>query len=270
MDGDSTLLKVERAKLSVLSGCGSESSYSAGLSRCRVGSEPAQPSGSVCRSHCRWAPMSEPIRIVVADDHPLFREGVVHSLSNEDNFLVVGEADSGDDAVAIVIDLLPDVAVLDIAMPGGGGIEAAQAISVSCPATAIVMLTVSEDPEDLLQAFKVGASGYVLKGVSAAGLARAVRTVVAGEPYVSAGLAGAILHEMTQQASADPFEQLTPREQDILGHVSQGLTNREIGDRLFIAEKTVKHYMTNVLRKLHVRSRVEAALLQQKRALDRE
>lgn len=211
--------------------------------------------------------MSEPIRIVVADDHPLFREGVVHSLSSEEGFSVIGEAGSGEKAVAMVIDLLPDLAMLDIAMPGGGGIEAAQAISISCPATAIVMLTVSEDPEDLLQAFKVGANGYVLKGVSAAGLAHAVRTVVAGESYVSAGLAGAILHEMTREEPADPFEQLTPREEDILRLVAKGLTNREIGDRLFIAEKTVKHYMTNVLQKLHVRSRVEAALLQQKRTL---
>jgi len=211
--------------------------------------------------------MTEPIRIVVADDHPLFREGVVHSLSGEDDFLVVGEAESGEGAVAMVIDLLPDVAMLDIAMPGGGGIEAAQAISISCPATAIVMLTVSEDPEDLLRAFKVGAKGYVLKGVAAAGLAHAVRTVVAGESYVSAGLAGAILHEMTREEPDDPFEQLTPREKDILGLVAEGLTNREIGERLFIAEKTVKHYMTNVLQKLQVRSRVEAALLQQKRKL---
>ncbi len=211
--------------------------------------------------------MDDPIRVVVADDHPLFREGVVHSLAGEEDFEVVAEASSSEEAARVVADLLPDLVMLDIAMPGEGGITTAERIAATCPATVILMLTVSESPEDLLAAFKAGATGYVLKGVSAAGLAHAVRSVVGGEPYVSPGLASAILYEMTHDDEVDLFEELTNREHDILELVADGLTNREIGERLYLAEKTVKHYMTNVLQKLHVRSRVEAALLAQRRRL---
>jgi len=211
--------------------------------------------------------LNDPIRVVVADDHPLFCQGVVHSLAHESDILVVGQAVSGEEALRLARDLLPDVLLLDIAMPGKGGLAAASEISVACPATQIVMLTVSEYQDDLLAAFKAGARGYVLKGVSARELANVVRTVALGEVYVSPALAGGILVEFTRGRPPDLLAELTDREREILKLVAQGLTNREIGERLYLAEKTVKHYMTNVLQKLQVRSRVEAALLAQKQGL---
>jgi two-component system, NarL family, nitrate/nitrite response regulator NarL len=213
--------------------------------------------------------MPDRLRVLVADDHPLFREGVVQSLSSEPDIEVVAEAGSGAEAVRKTTELIPDLVVLDLGMPKGGGIEATRQIAASCPATAILILTVSEDPDDLLQALKAGARGYVLKGVPAHGLVHAVRAVTAGEVYVAPTLASSILHEMTRP-TVDPFDQLTPREGEILELVARGHTNREIGEQLYLAEKTVKHYMTNVLQKLHVRSRLEAALLAQRRELGGE
>lgn len=209
--------------------------------------------------------MSEPIRILIADDHPLFREGVAQSLGQQPDLAVVGQAGSGEEAVALVERLLPDVALLDITMPGGGGLDACRRIASAWPIVKVIMLTVSEDQDDLLAALKGGARGYVLKGVSARDLANAVRQVAGGDVFVSPSLASGILFEMVRSEPADPFNTLTEREEEILGLVAEGLTNREIGERLHLAEKTIKHYMTNVLQKLQVRSRVEAALLAQRR-----
>jgi len=209
--------------------------------------------------------MSEPIRILIADDHPLFREGVVHSLASEPDLAIVGQAESGEEALRLARDLLPDVALLDIGMPGWGGLVAAEKIATACPATRIVMLTVIEDEDKLLAAFKAGARGYVLKGVSARELANVVRAAAHGEVYVSPSLAAGILLAHTRGRPPDPLEELTERELEILKLVGQGLTNREIGDRVHLSEKTIKHYITNILQKLQVRSRVEAALLAARR-----
>lgn len=212
--------------------------------------------------------MPEVIRILVADDHPLFREGVVTTLAAESDMVVVAEASNAEAAAELAIELLPDVAIIDLAMPGGGGIEATKRIHASCPATSVLVLTVSEHPDDLMGALKAGAKGYVVKGVSGDGLVYAVRTVTSGEVYVTPVLASGILAAMTQAEPIDPFDGLTGRERDILESVADGLTNREIGMRLHLAEKTVKHYMTNVLQKLHVRSRLEAALLAQRHQIE--
>jgi len=206
--------------------------------------------------------MAEGIRILVADDHPLFREGVVHSLASEADLNVIGQASSGEEALRMARDLLPDVVLLDIAMPGWGGIATAEKITTACPAARIMMLTVMEDEDKLLASFKAGARAYVLKGVSAHELARVVRSVAQGEVYVTPSLAAGILLTLTRSpAPQDPLEGLTERESEILQLVVRGLTNREIGDRLHLSEKTIKHYITNILEKLHVRSRVEAAML---------
>lgn len=211
--------------------------------------------------------MSDTVRILVADDHPLFREGVVNPLTAEVDLEVVAEAGTGEAAVELAMELLPDVAILDLTMSGDGGIAATQRIAAQCPTTAVLVLTVSEDTDDLLQALKAGARGYVVKGVSGYGLIHAVRPVSAGEMYVSPTLASGILGEVTRDDPVDLFGELTPREREVIELVADGLTNREIGERLFLAEKTVKGHMTNVLQKLHVRSRVEAALLAQRREL---
>jgi DNA-binding NarL/FixJ family response regulator len=203
--------------------------------------------------------VTEPIRIVVADDHPMFRAGVVSSLASNPDFEVVGEGSSAEEAIKLAEELSPDVCLLDIAMPGGG-LNAAREITGASPQTRVVMLTVSEDEDDLLAAMKSGASGYVLKGAPGSELMNVLRTVNAGEVYVAPGLAWGLLREMSRPRSA-PLDELSTREREVLELVAAGLSNQEIGDKLGLAEKTIKHYMTSILGKLRVRSRVEAALL---------
>jgi two-component system, NarL family, nitrate/nitrite response regulator NarL len=204
--------------------------------------------------------MNDTIRLLVVDDHPLFRQGVVHSLGAEPNLSVVGEAASGEEALSLARELLPDVVLLDISMPGWDGLVTAEKISTACPASAIVMLTVSEDKDKLLAAFKAGARAYVLKGISAQELAKVVYSAARGDVYVSPVLAAEMLVSLTNHRATDPLQDLTDREREILQLIGTGLTNREIGLKIFLSEKTIKHYVTNILQKLQVRSRVEAAL----------
>ncbi len=204
---------------------------------------------------------AEPLRVLICDDHPLFRQGVVHALGWERDIVVVGEASSGEEALALAQNLLPHVLLLDVSMPGWGGLVTAANMSAACPATAIVMLTVSEDKDKLLAAFKAGARGYVLKGIAGSELGKVIRAVSEGEVYVSPALAAEMLATLSASRAPDPMQELTHRESEILALIGSGLTNREIGERLGLSEKTVKHYVTNVLQKLQVRSRVEAALL---------
>jgi len=217
--------------------------------------------------------MTDPIRIVVADDHPLFREGVVRSLTESGDFDVVAEAGSASEAIAAVADLMPDIVLLDVSMPGGG-INAARDIDSRCPAVGIAMLTVSEKDSDLLTAMKFGARGYILKGVSADELARILCEIGAGQSYVSPSLAARVLSAMRndaqEAAAANPLDQLTNREEQILSLVAEGQSNREVGEKLKLQEKTVKHYMTNILQKLHARNRVEAALIALGRSAERK
>jgi DNA-binding NarL/FixJ family response regulator len=186
---------------------------------------------------------------------------VVHSLEMDAEFRIVGETASGEEALALALALLPDVVLLDVNMPGWSGIVTAEKIALACPATVIVMLTGSEDKDKLLAALKAGARAYVLKGVSAKELAKVVRTAVAGEVYVSPTIAVEMLVSLTQGKAPNPLQELTEREREILALIGTGLTNREIGEKIFLSEKTIKHYVTNILQKLQVRSRVEAALL---------
>ena len=205
--------------------------------------------------------MNDQIRVLIADDHPLFREGVVHSLLGNAGITVIGQADTSEEALRLARELLPDVVLLDIAMPVRGGLAIASEIAFACPATKIIMLTASDQEDDLLSAFKAGARGYVLKGVSAQELARIICNVADGDVYVTPTLAAGMLVEMTRGRPYDPLIELTDREREILQYVAQGWTNRQICEHLHLAEKTIKHYMTNILGKLHVRSRLEAAML---------
>jgi len=212
--------------------------------------------------------MSDKIHIVIADDHTLFREGLAGIISGTEDFEVVGQAGTTQEAVQLARDLLPDIILLDIDMPGGG-LEAARIVAEELPVTRIVVLTSSEEDDHLIGALKIGARAYILKGVAARELIRILRAVWAGESYVPPILAASLLLEMReagsqQKPSTSPLDELTPRERQILEGLAAGLSNKEIGEQLFLSEKTVKHYMTNILQKLQVRNRVEAALLAQK------
>jgi RNA polymerase sigma factor (sigma-70 family) len=212
--------------------------------------------------------MSDKIHVLIADDHTLFREGLAGIISGNEDFEVVGQAGTMQEAVQLARDLLPDIILLDIDMPGDG-LEAARIVAEECPVTRIVILTSSEEDDHLISALKLGARAYVLKGVAARELLRILRAVSAGESYVPPMLAASLLLEMReaqsqQKQATSPLDELTPREREILEGLAAGLSNKEIGEKLFLSEKTVKHYMTNILQKLQVRNRVEAALLAQK------
>lgn len=209
--------------------------------------------------------MSDDIEVIVVDDHPLFRQGVVSSLAHEPGFRVVGEADRGEAALELARALLPHVVLLDINMPGWGGIVTAEKLAMACPATAVVMLTASEDKDKLLAALKCGARGYVLKGVSGNELAAVLTAAVKGEVYITPSMAVEVLVSLTRGPAPDPLQELTEREQRILELIGAGKTNREIGAAIHLAEKTIKHHVTNIMQKLQVRSRVEAALVAHKR-----
>lgn len=212
--------------------------------------------------------MHDQIRILIADDHPMFREGVVQSLASEKDFAIIGQASNGKNAIKMAKELLPDVLLLDITMPDQDGITITKKISAAFPVIRIIMLTASENEDDLMKALKAGARGYVLKGISAKELVKVVRTIVAGGTYISPDMANMILFELSQPSEPDPLSELSDREKEILKLVAKGYTNREIGTQIHLSEKTIKHYMSNILQKLHVRSRVEAALLVQKRELE--
>ncbi len=209
--------------------------------------------------------MSDAIRIVLADDHPIYRDGLARTLSDAEGIVVVGEASDGEQAAEVVLRLQPDVVLLDISMPKGGGIGALARIMAQDTPPKVAMLTASEADDDLMQAIKLGAMGYILKGVGAEELVDLVRELHAGRSYVSPGLAGRLLVAMRRRdpvaPEPNPMDELSKREEDILKLVAQGKSNREVGEALELQEKTVKHYMTSILQKLQVRNRVEAAML---------
>jgi DNA-binding NarL/FixJ family response regulator len=195
-------------------------------------------------------------------------EGLVYTFEREPGFEVIGQGGSSDEAIQIAEMLLPDLILLDINMPGNG-VQAARIISQSCPAVRIIMLTAFDGEQHVLDALRSGASGYVVKGVSSEELLKTARAVHGGEGYVSPGLAAKLLGKPRfKQVDGPPsqaFVDLTAREEQILLCVCEGQSNKEIGENTGLTEKTVKHYMTNILQKLHARNRVEAALIAKKR-----
>ncbi|MEO8243740.1 MAG: response regulator transcription factor [bacterium] len=204
------------------------------------------------------------IRIVLADDHPIYRDGLARSLSDAEDIEIVGQAGDGMQAAEVVMQMRPDVVLLDISMPNGGGIGALSRIMQMDAPPRVAMLTASEADDDLMQAIKLGAMGYILKGVGAGELVGLVRELAQGRSYVSPGLASRLLVAMRRREPSpepNPLDDLSKREEDILKLVAQGKSNREVGEALDLQEKTVKHYMTSILQKLQVRNRVEAAML---------
>ena len=209
--------------------------------------------------------MSEAYNIVVVDDHPIWRDGVIKTLSDHDEFKVVGHGSNADDALALVAEFLPDVILLDVSMPGCG-ISAAHRISIAYPVVKVVMLTVSENEDNVLAALKAHAKGYVLKGVSSVELVKIIKQICAGETYITPSLAASLLVESKENQKTSYLELNLPdllndRERQILEKLATGLSNKEIAESIYLSEKTVKHYMTNIMQKLQVRNRVQAALL---------
>jgi two-component system NarL family response regulator len=207
------------------------------------------------------------MRIVIADDHALFRDGVA-SLVGAWGHEVVGSAGTEDDAVAVATAVAPDLVLMDVRMPGGSGLAATARIRAARPETAIVILTVSEDEDDLFEAIKAGAQGYLLKNLEASQLRSMLEAVQRGEAAITPATAGRIIDEFVRRERAggvdasrrtsDP-DRLTERELDVLGHVTRGLRNKEIAAHLGISENTVKYHLRNILEKLHAGSRAELA-----------
>jgi two-component system nitrate/nitrite response regulator NarL len=204
------------------------------------------------------------IRLAIVDDHSIFREGMISVLKTEGDIEIVGEGGNAEDAVRLAREFLPDIIFMDISMPGGG-LNAAREIVEKYPVVKIIILTGSEGEAHVMTALKTGARAYVLKGVAARELVNILHTVQSGEVYVTPTLAANLLTEMTTHARSEPaegaLEKLTEREQEILELIAAGTSNKEIGLKLHLTEKTVKHYVTNILQKLQVHNRVQAAIM---------
>jgi two-component system nitrate/nitrite response regulator NarL len=201
------------------------------------------------------------IRIVVVDDHTLFRRGIIALLSQESDFAVVGEAADGFEGIRTVLAQRPDVVLLDLNMPGISGVEALGGILKQAPDTHVVMLTVSEDAEDLVAALRGGALGYLLKNIDGEFLVRSIRRAAEGESAISPEMTGKLVRQVrtASGAGARP-DVLSPREREILQHVAKGASNKEIARALDLAESTVKIHVQHILRKLELTSRVQAAV----------
>jgi DNA-binding NarL/FixJ family response regulator len=208
----------------------------------------------------------DPIRTLIADDHELFRRGLRMVLDDETDIDVVDEAGDGETAIALAREHAPDVVVMDVRMPGRSGIDAARAIKEELPGTKILVLTISDEEDDLYEAIKAGANGYLLKEISIDEIGHAVRSVNGGQSLISPSMASKLLDEFAAMIKKEeekeqvPAPRLTPREMEVLEHVAQGMNNREIAKTLFISENTVKNHVRNILEKLHLRSRMEAVI----------
>ena len=209
----------------------------------------------------------EPIRVLIADDHALFRRGLTIVLEAEGDIEVVAEAADGEAAVTKVGELAPDVVLMDVRMPHLDGIEATRRIREAFPMTRIIVLTVSDEQDDLLDAVKAGANGYLLKEVSIEEVADAVRAVMVGQSLLSPAMAAMLIAEfgslapVSEQVETAAAARLTGQELEVLRRVARGLTNDEIARELSVTESSVRNHVANILGKLQFRSRVEAALV---------
>ncbi|WP_405147579.1 response regulator transcription factor [Sphaerisporangium sp. NBC_01403] len=202
------------------------------------------------------------IRVFLLDDHEVVRRGVAALLSSEDDIEIVGEAGTAQQAVARIPALRPDVAVLDVRLPDGNGVEVCREVRSRTPGLSCLMLTSFADDDALFEAVMAGAAGYVLKQIHGSDLVGAVRTVAGGESLLDPKTTASMLRRLRDQASRhDPLAALTSQERHILELIGEGMTNRQIGERLFLAEKTVKNYVSNLLAKLDMQRRTQAAAL---------
>jgi len=201
------------------------------------------------------------VRVAVIDDHPLFRAGTVHALAKTDGLEVVGEGATAADALKIARELSPNVILLDLRLPGGG-VEAITNITHDCPNVRILVLTASENEQDVTSTLQAGARGYILKGSGGGEVVKTVQAIAKGDTYVAPSLAAQLLIKGPQIKAIvkKTARDLTCREEEIFGCVSRGMSNKEIAKSLNCTERTIKHHMTNIMQKLNVRNRVEAAL----------
>ena len=203
------------------------------------------------------------IRVLVADDHPVFRRGLVGVLTEEPEVEVVGEAGDGDAAMALAAELSPDVVLMDLHMEGTGGIAATRRLTAELPDIAVLVLTMLDDEESLHSALRAGARGYLVKGASGDRILQAVRAVAAGEAVFGADVAGLVLGRLISERRTvrpGPFPMLTDREEEILTLMSHGRTNIEIARRLVVSDKTVRNHITNIFAKLGVADRSQAII----------
>ena len=200
-----------------------------------------------------------PIAVFLLDDHEVVRRGVRDLLEAEPDITVVGEAGTAESALARIPALRPDVAVLDVRLPDGDGVSVCREIRSKMPEVACLMLTSFGDDEALFDAIMAGAAGYVLKQIRGTDLVGAVRTVASGQSMLDPQAAGRLMASLRKPAKADPLAGLTPQERRILELIGEGLTNRQIGERLFLAEKTVKNYISGMFAKLGMERRTQAA-----------
>jgi DNA-binding NarL/FixJ family response regulator len=213
------------------------------------------------------APSEEnPIRVLIVDDHALFRRGLEMVLAQEPDIEVVGEAADGSEAVTMAGEMAPDIVLMDVRMPRRGGIDATSAIKQAVPSAKIVMLTISDEEADLYDAIKAGAMGYLLKEISIDEVAADIRAVYNGQSLISPSMASKLLSEFASMIKNKddrpqlPTPRLTDREMEVLRLVAKGLNNRDIAKQLFISENTVKNHIRNILEKLQLHSRMEAVV----------
>ena len=208
---------------------------------------------------------SEPLRVVVADDHPVFRDGLQVTLDDEPDITVVAAVADGEAAVTETLRHGADVVLMDLRMPGGGGVGATARISTERPGTNVIVLTMSDDDDSVFAALRAGARGYLLKEAESADILRAVRAVAAGEAVFGPRIADRVIAFFStaglRGATATPFPQLTDREREVLDLVARGSDNMSIARRLYLSEKTVRNHVSACLTKLQVASRAEAVAI---------
>jgi DNA-binding NarL/FixJ family response regulator len=211
----------------------------------------------------------EPIRTLIVDDHALFRRGLEIVLVTEPDIEVVGQAGDGAEAIEKAGESAPDVVLMDVRMPRSSGIEACRTIKAVVPSAKIIILTMSDEEEDLFEAIRAGASGYLLKDIPLDEVSEAVRAVHGGQSLISPTMAGKLLTEFATLAKRDseeppqqlPAPKLTDREMQVLKLVARGMNNRDIAKELFISDNTVKNHVRNILEKLQIHSRMEAVMV---------
>jgi DNA-binding NarL/FixJ family response regulator len=215
---------------------------------------------------------AKPLRVVIADDHPIFRDGLSRLLEDEGGFDVVGQASDGTEAVRLARELQPDVLLLDLAMPRASGLDALRELSTAKGNTKVLLLTVAIEDAQVVQALQLGASGVVLKESATELLFKAIRSVVAGQYWLRHETVTDIVHHLQEHASAtrrepSPAERLTARERQVVAGVASGESNKEIATRLGLSEITVKHHVSNIFDKLGVSNRAELAVYATSRGL---